>query len=102
MYFGKVIGTVVATKKVANFNAQKLLVVQKIGFDGEKEGSPVIAIDHVQAGQNDFVFMAKGKDAAWPIGKTSPVDMGIMGIIDNIDVIVKTKEKKSQKNLIRK
>ena len=88
MYFGKVIGTVVATKKVSKLTGQKLLIVQRIGFDGKIETDPVIAIDHAQAGIGDTVFMAKGKDAAWPIGKNTPVDMGIMGIIDKIDVII--------------
>ena len=89
MYFGKVIGTVVATKKVSKLTGQKLLIVQRIGFDGNTETDTVIAIDHAQAGIGDMVFMAKGKDAAWPIGKNTPVDMGIMGIIDKIDVIIK-------------
>lgn len=86
MYFGRVIGTVVATRKVAKLVGHKLLIVQRVGYDGEEEGDPVIAIDHAQAGVGDFVFMARGKDAAWPIGRNTPVDMGIMGIIDEVEI----------------
>jgi microcompartment protein CcmK/EutM len=55
-----------------------------VTYDGEADGEPVIAIDHVQAGTGDFVFMAMGKDSAWPIGRNTPVDLGIMGIIDEV------------------
>ncbi len=83
MYFGRVIGSVVATKKDEKLKGCKLLVIQKTNRDGESEGSPIIAVDHTQAGYGDFVFYTRSKDAAFPFkNRETPVDAGIMGIID--------------------
>ena len=85
MFYGRVIGTVVASQKDEKLKGCKLMVVQKVNYNGEDEGSPIIAIDHVQAGCGDFVFMAKGKDAAFPLAlRDTPVEAGIMGIIDYV------------------
>ena len=86
MFFGRVIGTVVATRKDKMLAGHRLLVVQRVNHDGQEEGEALVAVDHVQARRGDLVFMAQGKDAAWPIGKNTPVDMGIMGIVDIVDV----------------
>lgn len=85
MFYGKVIGTVVATTKDKRLSGHKLLVVQKLDFDGNAEGEPVIAVDYVQAGTGDTVFLAKSKDAVFPLKeRNAPVDAGIVGIIDHI------------------
>lgn len=88
MFFGKVIGTVVMSKIIPQYEGCKFVVVRRTNHAGEKRGGSAVAIDHVQAGLGDFVFMAMGKDAAWPIGKKTPVDLGIMGIIDNAETAV--------------
>jgi ethanolamine utilization protein EutN len=87
MFFGRVIGTLVATVKDEKLKGHKLLVVQKVNYDGEDEGNPIIAMDFVQAGTGDFVFLAKGKDAAFPLkNRNTPIEAGIMGIIDYVAV----------------
>lgn len=83
MFFGKVIGSVVATRKDRKLVGKKLLVVQKVNYDCEKEGSPMIAVDTVQAGIGDFVCLAKGKEGSLPFGDLEhPLDAAIVGIID--------------------
>ena len=86
MFYGKVVGTVTATVKDEKLIGHKLLVVQLVNYDLEDEGGLIVAIDHVKAGPGDFVYMAKGKDAGWPIGKNTAVDAGIMGIIEYVNV----------------
>ncbi|NJD04422.1 MAG: ethanolamine utilization protein EutN [Ruminiclostridium sp.] len=87
MFYGKVIGSVVATVKDIKLKGCKLLIVQKTNYDGENDGSPIIAVDSVQAGIGDFVYMAKGKEASLPFGDMEhPVDAAIIGIIDRVNV----------------
>lgn len=88
MFYGKVIGTVVATNKDKRLTGHKLLVVQKINYCGEAEGEPLVAVDYVQAGLGDVVFLAKSKDAIFPLKeRNAPIDAGIVGIIDHIQKI---------------
>lgn len=86
MYYGRVIGTVVASQKDPRFQGRKLLVVEKVDCRGQVEGEAFIAVDYAQAGPGDFVALTKSKDAAWPADRNLPVDAGIMGIIDSIDL----------------
>ncbi|MHB8065566.1 MAG: EutN/CcmL family microcompartment protein [Ruminiclostridium sp.] len=88
MFYGKVIGTVVATNKDKRLSGHKLLVIQKLDFCGAVEGEPIIAVDYVQAGLGDTVFLAKSKDAVFPLKeRNAPIDAGIVGIVDYIQKI---------------
>ncbi|HHU63396.1 MAG TPA: EutN/CcmL family microcompartment protein [Clostridiales bacterium] len=98
MFYGRVIGSVVCTAKDEKLMGFKLLVVQKTNYDGEDEGEAIVAVDAVQAGVGDFVFMTRGKESALPLSdksipveevlrdKGAPVDATIVGIIDKISV----------------
>ena len=86
MYYGRVIGTVVASQKDERFFGRKLLVVEKVDCRGEADGEAFVAVDYAQAGPGDFVALTKSKDAAWPAERNLPVDAGIMGIIDSVDL----------------
>jgi ethanolamine utilization protein EutN len=87
MFFGKVIGSVVATVKDSKLHGCKLMVVQRTSHNFENEGTPIIAVDTVRAGVGDFVFLAKGKEASLPFGDMEhPVDAAIVGIIDRVNV----------------
>ena len=82
MFYGKVIGTVVASRKCETLKGAKLLVVQTVDWKGESAGEVIVAVDYVQAGAGDFVCLTKSKDASWPSARTIPTDAGIMGILD--------------------
>lgn len=86
MILGMVIGTVVPARREPALYSYRLLAVQPIGDDGEPDGQAFVAIDHTEAGEGDRVLVAQGKDAGWPIGRTTAVDMGIMAIVDDMDV----------------
>ncbi len=87
MFYGKVVGTVVATNKDPRLNGWKLLVVRRVDHDGKPCGDPLVAVDYVQAGRGDFVCLTSSKDAAWPTHQTVPTDAGIMGIIDEVTLL---------------
>jgi len=88
VFYGRVVGSIVATIKDAKLEGCKLMVVQRTNYAGEEEGSPIIAVDTVRAGIGDFVFLAKGKEASLPLGDMEhPVDAAIIGIIDRVNVI---------------
>lgn len=83
MFFGKVTGTVVASRKDIRLSGKKLLVVQETDSKGNKKGGLLVAVDYVRAGYGDFVYLAKSKDAAFPMPeRNAPIDAGIVGIID--------------------
>ena len=86
MKLAQVIGTVVPSKQEERLVGRKLLVVQPVGCDQKPDGPAVVAMDHTQAGDGDWVLVARGKDAGWPIGRQTAVDLGIMAIVDDMDV----------------
>lgn len=94
MKIGKVIGSVVATRKDERLVGQKLMIVRELTLDKEgrltprSEGSCSIAVDLVGAGTGEIVIFASGSSArlaSCPDGKT-PVDLAIVGIVDQADV----------------
>jgi len=86
MFYGRVIGSVVCAVKDERLEGKKLLAVQRVNCDMEDEGGPIVALDSVQAGTGDFVFLSKGKEASLPFGDlTHPTDATIVGIIDRVN-----------------
>ena len=86
MLIGKVIGEVVATRKHASHEGQKILYVQMLDLDGSERGSPYLAVDAVDAGVGDEVLVAReGWSAMTSVGKPfSPIDMAVVGVIDQV------------------
>ncbi|MFH1220930.1 MAG: EutN/CcmL family microcompartment protein [Candidatus Eisenbacteria bacterium] len=87
MHIAKVIGTLVATRKVESLTGQKLLVIQPLSPEGKESGRPIVAIDIVRAGPGDLVYFVRGREAANAIDeKFNPADAAIMGIVDRVDL----------------
>jgi ethanolamine utilization protein EutN len=87
MHIARVIGTVVATRKVAPLAGSKLLVVQPLDPYGKPAGRPVVALDTVRAGPGDLVYFVKGREAAHTLAdKFNPADAAIMGIVDRVEL----------------
>ena len=86
MDIGKVIGTVVATRKDSGLLGTRLLIVQRVDGNGESIGIPLVATDtHGQAGRGDTIYMVTGGDAIGVLpGRKMPVDAAIVGIVDSI------------------
>lgn len=91
MRMGRVVGTVVATRKDPSLEGVKFLVVETLNLDITPDGGYVIAVDSVGAGANDVVLLASGSSARQTnVTKDRPVDAVIMAIVDSFDAHGKT------------
>lgn len=88
MKLARVKGTVWATQKIAGLSGYKLLLIQPLSYTTrEPVGRLLVAVDTVQAGQDDTVFFVTSREASLPIDPAFvPVDATIMGIVDEITV----------------
>ncbi len=87
MYIGKVIGTVVATRKDENLVGTKLMITQPLNKKLKPIGEPLVAVDTVGAGIGELVIFTKGTAARIAAKKMdSPIDISIVGIIDEINL----------------
>src|SRR3977135_1924659 len=88
MLIARVLGEVVATQKHSSHEGCKLLLVQPLNLDGTDRGDAVIAVDAVDAGAGDRVLLVTEGFSALPsVGRPeSPIDMAVIGFIDQIDL----------------
>ena len=86
MYLGIVTGTVVARRKHEGLEGKKLLLVQPVDDRGTATGDVQVAVDTVQAGEGDLVYLVGSREAALALDPWFvPVDAAIVGIVDAID-----------------
>ena len=81
MLIGKVVGSVVSTRKCDNLVGNKFMIVEPI--PSLKIDNRIVAVDKVGAGIGELVLVAQGSAAR--IGcndERSPIDAAIVGIID--------------------
>jgi ethanolamine utilization protein EutN/carbon dioxide concentrating mechanism protein CcmL len=87
MLLGRVVGTLVATRKDEKLEGFKLLVVKKLDIDNQESGDYVIAADAVQAGLGDVVLYATGSSARQTVlTDKKPCDAVLMAIVDTWEV----------------
>lgn len=82
MIVGKVVGSVVATRKNERLLGSKFMIVEPI--ENMSAQGRIVAVDNVGAGIGEIVLVAKGSAAR--IGcdlENAPVDAAIVGIVDN-------------------
>lgn len=87
MEIARVTGTVVASRKDPKLSGQKILLVELADVSGKgKGGTPIVALDSVDAGIGDLVLVVRGSSARQAKDMSStPVDAMIIGVIDNIE-----------------
>ena len=87
MLLGKVVGTVVASRKEEELVGLRFLLVKGCDFDGKPTGGLMVAIDAVGAGVGEVVLYASGSSARQTkVTKERPVDATIMAIVDEVEV----------------
>ena len=87
MILGRVVGTVVATRKDEKLLGSKLLVVRTVDPHDRAQDSYLVAVDTVDAGPNDRVLVVSGSSARMASGlKDVPVDAAIVGVVDTVEV----------------
>ena len=87
MLIGKVIGTVIATKKDPELEGLKLLLIKGADLDGTTNGPLLVAADAIGAGLGELILYAAGSSARQTEQtKDRPVDHVVMAIVDQIEV----------------
>lgn len=88
MLLGRVRGSAVATVKYPEIQGMKLLVVEPLDRHLNSIGPLQVAVDVVQAGVGDLCVMVRSREAAlaMPIHKFVPVDLALVGIVDELAV----------------
>ncbi len=87
MLIGKVVGSVVATRKDEKLVNQKMLVVQVHDHANSPKEQYVVAVDSVGAGPEDMVLYASGSSARQTtLTDGKPCDAVIMAIVDSWDL----------------
>ncbi len=87
MLLGRVIGTLVASRKDEGLTGQTFLLVRQLAVDGKETGGYVVAIDSVGAGPGEVVLFATGSSARQTVStKDRPCDAVIMAIVDSWEI----------------
>jgi microcompartment protein CcmK/EutM len=87
VHLGRVVGTLVASRKEPLMEGMKLLIVRQLDADKAETGGYVVAVDAVGAGEGEIVLFASGSSARQTeITRDRPVDAVVMAIVDSWDV----------------
>jgi ethanolamine utilization protein EutN len=88
MLFGRVKGSAICTLKYPGTQGLKLLVVQPLNKKLQPVGVLQVAADVVDAGPGDLCVMVRSREAAlaMPDVKFVPVDLALVGIVDDLEV----------------
>jgi microcompartment protein CcmK/EutM len=85
MFFGKVIGQVVATKKESNLLSRRLLVVRQLDEKLEATDKELVCVDSVSAKTGDIVLTCSSSSARMAkMAKATCCDAAIVSIIERI------------------
>ena len=86
MKLGRVVGTVVSSRKEEKIEGLRLYVVQDLDLAMQGRDSFVVAADAVGAGVHEVVLYASGSSARMTKATDGrPIDAVIMAIIDTVD-----------------
>ncbi len=86
MLLGRVVGTVVATRKDPHLVGLRFLLVEELGEGLVGAGRSVVAADAVGAGPGEIVLYATGSSARLTeVTRDRPVDAVIMAIVDELE-----------------
>ena len=83
MVVGKVIGSIVSTRKNENLIGSKFMIVEPLSVM-KNDAERIVAVDNVGAGIGEIVLVAVGSAARIGCNMAdSPVDAAIVGIVDD-------------------
>ncbi len=87
MLIGRVVGTLVATRKESSLDGLKFLVLKQLDAEGRETGGYRVAADAVGAGLGEVVLYATGSSARQTVmTEGRPCDGVIMAIVDTLEV----------------
>jgi ethanolamine utilization protein EutN len=83
MKLGRVVGTVVCTRKEPAFEGKTLLMVQPLSMDRKPLGQPLVAVDTIGCGVGETILYVRGREGSFPmLPEIVPTDAGITCIVD--------------------
>jgi microcompartment protein CcmK/EutM len=86
MKLGRIVGTVVATRKDPKVEGLRLYLVQDVDLSLRERDSFVVAADAMGAGVGEVVLYASGSSARQTEQTQGrPVDAVVMAIVDHLD-----------------
>ena len=87
MNIGRVVGTVVATRKDETLVGSKLMVVQPLELELRADGAAKVMVDTVGAGVGELVLYVSGAAARNAAKRREgAIDAAIVGIIDSMEL----------------
>jgi microcompartment protein CcmK/EutM len=87
MLLGRVVGTLVASRKDEGLTGQTFLLVQRLDLSAGDASGQVVAVDSVGAGEGDVVLWASGSSARQTEAtRDRPCDAVVMAIVDSWEV----------------
>lgn len=84
MKLAVVVGQLVATVKCKGFDQGRLLLVDEIDTKGKQKGAIQVAADQIGAGNGEWVLVVEGSSARKTTQLEAPVDMSVIGIVDEV------------------
>lgn len=97
MLLGKVVGTVVASRKDERLEGFKFLVVRRLTVENQETADYVVAADAVQAGVGDVVMYASGSSARQTtVTDKRPCDAVVMAVVDTWEINGQVKYRKDE------
>ena len=87
MKLGKIVGTVVSTRKDEKIEGLRLYLVRDLSLDLEERDTFIVAADVMGAGVGEVVLYAQGSSARQTHQTDArPVDAVVMAIVDILEV----------------
>jgi len=87
MKLGKIVGTVVSTRKDEKIEGLKLYLVRDLSLDLQEKDTFVVAADAMGAGIGEVVLYATGSSARMTkLTDRKPCDAVVMAIVDLLEV----------------
>ena len=86
MDLARVVGRVVATRKVEGLAGVALQWIQPLDERGKPSGKALVASDAAQSGPGDLVFFVDGREASMALAERFvPVDATIVGHVEEAE-----------------
>ena len=95
MELARVAGQVVATVRSTGLPHNSLLLVDLLDAEGNPSGRRDVALDTIGAGEGEWVILVRGSAASRVCSVEAPLDLAVVGIVDQVSCRAKTIYSKS-------
>jgi len=88
VFLGRIVGSAWSTRKYRGLEGYTFLIVQPLSKHLQPVGRPRVAVDVVEAGEGDTVFLVRSREASLALDRLGlPVDLAIVGVVEQVDVV---------------